>query len=45
MTKTIGGAAWALALVLILAAMIVAVRPRAVAHCHDGTCHAHVGGE
>lgn len=40
MTRT-GNVVWAFALALITAAMIVAVRPRAVAHCHDGTCHAH----
>lgn len=37
---TTGKAAWLIAIVLLAALTIVAVR-RPVAHCHDGSCHAH----
>jgi hypothetical protein len=41
MTMT-GKAVWMCALVLAALAMGFSMRPQA--HCHDGTCHAHVGG-
>lgn len=40
MSKSIDTVVWTVALALILAVMLVAMK-RPAAHCHDGTCHTH----